>query len=252
MFNAGLVVSVVIFISLFGSKGFRVINENQNIIVESALTDYASMPAGTKLTDGELKKLSIDDLFYSEEISDAVMDRMQGKSYKDNCTVPREDLRYIRVLYKNPAGDSCLGELVSNKAIAQDLVDIFKELYRADYLIGKISLVDNYNADDDLSMEDNNTSCFNFREVSGSKNLSKHAMGRAIDINPLYNPYIRTVNGKKICEPSNARDYVDRDKDFKYKIDKDDLCYQLFMKHGFEWGGDWNSSKDYQHFQKTQ
>lgn len=249
MFRAGLV-SMVIFMSLFGNNGFQVINKNQNT-VENIMTDCSSKPAGTKLTVDELCKLNIDDLFYSEEISDEVMVRMQGKSYKDNCTVPKEDLRYIRVLYKSPDGDSCVGELVSNKAIAQDLIEIFKELYKADYPIGKMYLIDDYNGDDKLSMEDNNTSCFNFRVVSGSKNLSKHAMGRAIDINPLYNPYIRTVNGQKICEPDNATDYVDRNKEFEYKIDKEDLCYKLFMEHGFEWGGNWNSSKDYQHFQKT-
>lgn len=251
MFRAGLVVSVVVFMSVFGNKGFPVTNKNQNT-AESITADYSSMPAGTKLTDDELAKLNIDDLFYSEEISDTVMDRMRAKSYKDNCTVSKEELRYIRVLYKAPDGDSCLGELVSNKAIAQDLIDIFKELYKAEYPIGKMSLVDDYNADDELSMEDNNTSCFNFRAVSGSENLSKHAMGRAIDINPLYNPYIHTVNGQKICEPHNAEAYADRNKDFKYKIDKEDLCYKLFMEHGFEWGGGWHSSKDYQHFQKKQ
>ena len=102
------------------------------------------------------------------------------------------------------------------------------------------------------SCEANNTSCFNYRQVVGSSSLSKHALGLAIDINPLYNPYI-TYNGDGSANvyPENAADYVDRSKEFPYKIDENDLCYKLFTEHGFTWGGHWNNVKDYQHFQKA-
>ena len=99
-------------------------------------------------------------------------------------------------------------------------------------------------------MADNNTSCFNYRTVPGKSKLSNHSYGRAIDINPLYNPYVRTKDGKVLVSPQNAEEYADRSADFPYKIDREDLCYQLFTEHGFEWGGAWNSSKDYQHFEK--
>ena len=69
-------------------------------------------------------------------------------------------------------------------------------------------------------------------------------------LHPLYNPYVKTVDGELSIEPANAADYVDRSKDFSHKIDHDDLCYKLFTEHGFEWGGDWTHSKDYQHFEK--
>lgn len=72
----------------------------------------------------------------------------------------------------------------------------------------------------------------------------------AVDINTLYNPYVKTVDGELTIEPAGAGDYVDRNADFPYKIDHDDLCYQLFTEHGFTWGGDWTSCKDYQHFEK--
>ena len=65
-----------------------------------------------------------------------------------------------------------------------------------------------------------------------------------------YNPYVKTVDGELSIEPANAADYVDRSRDFSHKIDHDDLCYKLFTEHGFEWGGDWTHSKDYQHFEK--
>lgn len=111
-----------------------------------------------------------------------------------------------------------------------------------------MELVDDYNGDDELSMEDNNTSCFNYREVPGSTHLSQHAYGRTIDINPLYNPYI-TEDGYM---PYTAGEYIDRDINTPHKIDAEDLCCKIFKKHGFVWGGDWNSVKDYQHFQKKE
>ena len=78
---------------------------------------------------------------------------------------------------------------------------------------------------------------------------TKHALGMAVDINPLYNPYIKEVEGRLSIEPDNAVYYVDRNKSFPHKIDHDDMCYKLFIGHGFEWGGDWMDSKDYQHFE---
>ena len=103
-------------------------------------------------------------------------------------------------------------------------------------------------------MEANNTSCFNYRVVDGTTSLSKHALGCAIDINPFYNPYVvfdKTGNGQDYISPKGSEIYADRSKDFAYKIDEQALCYRLFKEHGFTWGGDWNSCKDYQHFQKT-
>ena len=99
-------------------------------------------------------------------------------------------------------------------------------------------------------MSDNNTSCFCYRVVSGTQKLSYHARGLAIDINPLYNPYIRHAkDGSRIVEPANGKPYADRSKQFRYKINKGDLCYRLFIKHGFIWGGSWRTVKDYQHFE---
>lgn len=191
------------------------------------------------------------DEFYVSEIPDDIFEKMQGKSYKEDCTVPREDLRYVHVLHMGFDGETKEGELVVNKAIADDVCDIFEKLYEADYPIEKIRLVDEYDADDEASMSDNNSSAFNFRFISHTTKISKHGLGMAVDINTLYNPYVKTVDGKRSVEPANASDYVDRSADFPYKIDHDDLCYRLFKEHGFSWGGDWQHSKDYQHFEKN-
>lgn len=199
--------------------------------------------------DNNVTSINEDELFYISEISDDLFEKMKGKSFKDDCTLPRSDLRYVHVLHKTLTGETLTGELVVNYHIAEDTLEIFRALYDAGYPIEKIRLIDEYDADDESSMSDNNSSSFNFRFVSRTKNISKHGYGLAIDINPLYNPYITTVDGQTNVEPANATEYVDRESDFDYKITHDDLVYKLFKEHGFDWGGDWTNSKDYQHFE---
>ena len=100
-------------------------------------------------------------------------------------------------------------------------------------------------------MQANNTSCYCYRPIAGTTRLSKHARGLAIDVNPLYNPCVRRKkDGTLLIQPSTGKPYADRNKFFKYKITRRDLCYRLFIQHGFRWGGDWRSVKDYQHFEK--
>lgn len=189
--------------------------------------------------------------FTIDTISDAVFQRMLGKSYKKNCTVPRSELRYLQLSHFDAKGQEQIGELVCNKKIANDLKEIFQELYRKKYPIERMRLIDEYEADDERSMRDNNTSCFNFRTIAGTNKLSKHSQGMAIDINPLYNPYVkRRKDGTLAVQPTIARKYSDRNKRWTYKIEKNDLCYRLFIKHGFKWGGAWTNSKDYQHFER--
>lgn len=189
-------------------------------------------------------------VFTSEDIPDEVFARMAGKSYKEDCTVPREELRYLRISCVGADGSPYVGEMVAAADLAEDLLDIFRQLYEAGYPIERMQLIDDYDADDQASMEANNTTCFNFRQIAGSTRLSNHSLGRAVDINPLYNPYVKKTPDGTIYDPPAGKDYADRSGDFPYKIDHEDLCCQLFAAHGFTWGGDWNSVKDYQHFEK--
>ncbi|MCR4650250.1 MAG: M15 family metallopeptidase [Lachnospiraceae bacterium] len=179
---------------------------------------------------------------------------MKGRSYPDTVDESKisfDDLRYVRLKYHNFDGDEVDGEMVVNKAIADDILEIFYELNANDYRLESVRLIDDFDADDELSMEADNTSSFCYRVVAGTDKLSNHALGMAVDINPLYNPYIvYRKNGETVITPIGSEQYVDRDKPFPYKIDREDLCYKLFTEHGFTWGGDWNSSKDYQHFEK--
>ena len=193
--------------------------------------------------------------FSIREISDDLFDRMKtGNTYKEDCIVPREDLRYLLVLHKDKEGNTHQGEMVVHKLIAEDVLEIFEALYDAGYPIERMVLPDNYLADDETMMRDNNSSCFNFRFISHTNRISKHGLGMAVDINTLYNPYHKIVTNddgtsEEVIEPATGEPYLDRTQDFDYKIEKDDLCYRLFVEKGFEWGGDWTDRKDYQHFE---
>lgn len=209
------------------------------------------------LTEPVIKKITGISYPVSETIAPALANtavNVVSEKEMSELAVSYDDLCYMQVLYYDFGGEIKTGELICNKGIADDLVEIFYELYQNEYRIESIRLIDEFNGDDTLSMEYNNTSCFNYRVVDGTSSLSKHAFGCAIDINPFYNPYIvfdKTGNGNDHISPEGSEIYVDRSQNFPYKIDENDLCYKLFKEHGFTWGGDWNSCKDYQHFQKV-
>lgn len=163
--------------------------------------------------------------------------------------IPDSELCHLSLSYCDKDGKTQQGEMVCNHTIATDLIDIFRQLWKAGYRIERMELVDKYDGDDERSMSANNTSCYNNRTIAGTNTLSKHARGLAIDVNPLYNPYVKNGNvspkgGKKWAFNRSKR------RDIPFKIDHNDLCYRLFHEHGFRWGGDWKSCKDYQHFEK--
>ncbi len=208
--------------------------------------DNASSPDRVTYSDG----------FYYEPLNEDMITYVTGTSYPADgaSEVTIDDLRYVGIKYVDFNGTVQAGELMANRAIAQDLVEIFSELYESGYQLERVVLIDNYGGDDTASMSANNTSCFNYRVVEGSSSLSKHAYGLAMDVNPYYNPYVvfgKGEGGSDYVSPPGSDAYADRSASFAYKIDENDLCYRLFKEHGFTWGGDWNSCKDYQHFQKT-
>ena len=184
-------------------------------------------------------------VFASQPVPEEVVTRMRGRSFPDNAKISMDQLRYLTLPHYDFDGNIQKGEMVCNKAIAHDLLCIFRALFSKAYPIYSMHLVDDFDADDEASMQANNTSCFNYRYITGTKILSRHAYGMAVDINPLQNPCVRG----KLIQPSTAEEFVDRSKDFPHKIDKNDLAYQAFSEQGFFWGGSWISVKDYQHFE---
>lgn len=246
---------------------------NEEGDIEETSTDYQVSPqvhfynpSGASIISGEIstadlapvdERVEYQPCFYYETLSQDMIDYITGCSYPENIDSPAvtyTDLRYVGILYNDFSGTVQAGELICNSSIAQDLVEIFYELFEAGYQLERVVLVDNYGGDDTASMSANNTSCFNYRVVDGSTSLSNHAYGKAIDINPYYNPYIvfgRNEDGSDYISPTGSEIYADRSQSFPHKIDDSDLCYRLFKEHGFTWGGDWNSCKDYQHFQEN-
>ena len=238
------------------TNAFDAASENANEDSFCAYPLAENMQSPTTVTSSN--RIILTDGFFYEPITPEIEARIRGISYPEDdsdIAITLDELSYVNVLYNDFNGGISRGELICNDSIAQDLVEIFEELYRSGYQFEQIALIDEYGGDDTLSMEHNNTSCFNYRVVDGTDNLSKHAYGLAIDINPFYNPYVvfnKDGTGETYISPTGSEVYADRDKDFPYKIDENDLCYKLFIEHGFTWGGNWNSSKDYQHFQKVQ
>lgn len=201
-------------------------------------------------------------------IPDHVQERIKGKSYKENNNISMNDLAYLEIPHYDFDYNVQMGEMIVNKAVADDVLKIFAELYDDKYPIECMKLVDEYNADDFESIEYNNTSAFNYRlSTDGSGRVSQHGLGRAIDINPRINPY---VNSDGTGAHENAREYWSRNyqnwsgeyyswlngKTYPSSVARaayigpEVKIYEIFDRHGWTWGGHWSSYRDYQHFEK--
>jgi hypothetical protein len=171
-----------------------------------------------------------------------------GTTWRPECPVGPESLRRIDIEYLDFNGGTQRGQLVVNKDVADDVIAIFDDLRRIRYPIEKMQTVDHYpGAEDELSMRDNNTSAFNCRPLPGSAAWSLHAYGRAIDINPLVNPY---VDAEGDLQPSTAGRFLDRNRDDLGLLHDGDAAVRVFTDRGWRWGGDWRNPIDYQHFER--
>lgn len=178
-----------------------------------------------------------------------IQNKMVGCSWKPECPISLEDLRYLTVTHWNYQDDEQVGYIVVHAKLAEEIMAIFHELYDEHFPIERMELVDFYDADDLRSMSANNSSAFCCRAITNKPGtFSLHSYGIAIDINPKINPYVR---GDQVL-PEEGREYLDRTQEYKGIITKslDNPCYRIFTKYGYEWGGDWDTRVDYQHFQK--
>jgi poly-gamma-glutamate synthesis protein (capsule biosynthesis protein) len=186
-------------------------------------------------------------------ITSQIKKRMiEGNSYRAGCPTSLKELRYIKLTYIGFDNKEHIGELIVNKAVANDVVNIFRELYDIKYPIRKMELVSKYNGSDFASIEADNTSAFNCRFVEGTRKWSNHSFGKAIDINPIENPYV-----SKSGHTSHKKSYAfvkrvrkNNTPPYKAMILKNDKIVKIFKKYGWRWGGDWRCCKDYQHFDK--
>jgi hypothetical protein len=171
---------------------------------------------------------------------------MTGVSWKEGCPVAIADLRRVELTHWGFDKRRHHGELVVHKDVAKSVADVFHTMYKAHFPINKMRRVDFYNASDDASMADDNTSAFNCRPITGSSSgFSVHSYGKAIDINTIENPYVK---GSTVLPPAGAA-YLDRTDVRPGMIVHGDLVWKAFTAHGFAWGGDWTSPHDFQHFE---
>jgi hypothetical protein len=170
-----------------------------------------------------------------------------GDTWRPGCPVGPEELRRVELDYIGFDGAVHRGSLVVHRDVVDDVIAIFADLQRQRYPVERMQTVDRYpGAEDELSMEDNNTSAFNCRPLPGNTGWSFHAYGRAVDVNPLINPY-RDSSGE--LQPKTAGPYLDRTRQAPGLLRAGDPAVRAFTDRGWRWGGAWRDPVDYQHFE---
>lgn len=219
------------------------------------------LKSGKRFTRKEIKKLGGSKRFfriYKIKKGGRVYKRINGKSYRDNPNIKLSDLRYLKVLYHDFDGKIRVGEIIVNTKIAKDTLAVFRELYGIKYQIRKMKLIDAYYRKDGngteadaASMNDDNTSGFNYRTVAGTSRISMHGYGRAIDVNPFENPWC--PGGKLHQNQIKSAEYANRTAGTgtrkPHMIFVDSRITRIFKSHGFRWLGE-TETRDYQHFEK--
>jgi poly-gamma-glutamate synthesis protein (capsule biosynthesis protein) len=185
----------------------------------------------------------------TERIEGHVRDRIEGSSWHPGCPVGLSKLRLLRVSHRGFDGDAHRGRLVVHRRYAPGVIAVMRRLYRIGFPIRRMKLIDRYGADDRRSMAADNTSAFNCRFVAGTRRWSMHAYGKAIDINPVENPY---VSGSHVSPPA-GEPYADRSRRARGMIHAGDEVVEAFRERaGWKWAGAWaGSTRDYQHFSSS-
>jgi hypothetical protein len=186
-------------------------------------------------------------VFKSDPVSASLLARIRKTTWHPGCPVAPEDLRQLTLTFRDFENNTRTGTLLIHRDLADETVRLFESLYRQGFQIERMVPIEEFGGDDDASMAANNTSAFNCRDATGKPGVfSNHSRGRAIDINPLINPYVK---GDKVL-PGAGRKYLDRTKAFPGSILKDGFVVREFEKAGWTWGGRWPDRQDYQHFEK--
>ena len=224
------------------------------------ITDIKSLDAGTVIEENKIDSTNLDLYFTSVKIKkdDNIYKRIYGKTYVENKDISLDDLRYLKMLHYNFDGKIVVGEMIVNKNIESNTLNVFKTFFCSHYQIRQMHLPDDFWNKDSLTTDDtcmliDNTSCFNYRVIQGTKKLSKHSLGLAIDINPHENPYAKvnkngslTIFKKELYE----KNCLQKRDSKAHAITKNDLAYKAFKNNGFKWGGNWKTVKDFQHFEQ--
>jgi hypothetical protein len=228
-----------------GSDGSAATSASDGTAVKSASTSGTEAAAGTQAVPGTQAKPK----FRGSVATgwDVVRNKVRW-SWRRGCPVGPVELRLLLADYWGFDKRVHRGELIVHRDHARRVLAVLGKLFAAGYPIQRLKVVDAYRADDDRSMAANNTSGFNCRRVSGSSSWSEHAVGRAVDLNPLRNPYV--TRGGRVSPPA-GRPYADRARRAAGMIHANDLVVRAFAAAGWRWGGYWSGSRDYQHFSST-
>jgi hypothetical protein len=180
-------------------------------------------------------------------LPDGLQRQMTGSSWRAGCPVPLSSLRLLEIVHRGFDGRDRVGLLVLHRDVVEDARAALTASYAGGFRVERMRLIDRYGGDDGRSMAANNSSAFNCRRIAGTGSWSEHAYGRAIDLNPVQNPYVRGTT----VEPAAGRAYLDRGEVRTGMLTGGGATVQAFLQRGWGWGGDWTSSRDYQHLSST-
>lgn len=183
----------------------------------------------------------------SAPLTEAFRLRMQGRSHHEGCPVALDALRAVELTHWTPSGAVEKGTLVLHADHVDVAVNAFRLAFEARFPITSMRPVHAFDGDDGASMRADNTSAYNCRRVKGTNTYSEHSYGRAIDVNPLRNPWVR---GDRVDPPEGSAHAI-RDPLRPGMLGADSALVKAFEAAGWGWGGRWSSLKDYQHFSAT-
>src|SRR4051812_7898696 len=215
-------------------------------IVLVACSGAARQPEGANAGSG---KAAVREgfAFSARKLPPRIRKLVTGVSWHRGCPVPRGELRYLHIAFYDFDGRVRRGEMVANASAVPALRSAFGELYAKRFPIRRMRLVDHYGGSDFRSIEADNTSAFNCRHATGQSRWSEHAYGRAVDLNPIENPYV--LNGR--TSHRDSRPYLDRSRHRRGMAYAGGTLVRAFKRVGWGWGGDWSNPTDYQHFSSS-
>lgn len=185
---------------------------------------------------------------FESVVTDPAPDEVVARStWAPGCPVGRDQLAWVRLTFRGFDGRRHTGELLVNSAVTDDVVQVFRDLWRADFPLEQMTITTKAERDAAPTGDGNDTGAFNCRPTTGGSSYSQHAYGLAIDLNPFQNPYAKG----DLVLPELAGSYLQRDRVRPGMITADGPVVRAFARIGWGWGGAWNSLKDYQHFSQN-